>query len=323
MVKGRLPKGEDGDGKWGGAASFPDTAQRDTPSRPSCPGRGAAFFMPLRRAGTAQRAVFATVPALRCTAKRRCTASGTQAAAHSASYAGLTRVSIDLHKSTFRSGMDCRIESGNDEEEAKASHPGDDPGLDGRLLYLSLSSNRLRDSRASSRAFSKLSRTSFSWGYFCSLKYVAGFIPTLTIIQSIGTGNVLLLLESGGIGRALASRFCFLSNSSKASDASLRFSLKLKSTSGRSGGSGRLIPATHSIVMPSGISASPKTVSSIETSQPETSLSINARYPANFLASKSGTTNIPTLVPAKGLRALPAGLCSKVRGATACCSSRF
>ena len=33
--------------------------------------------MPLRRAGTVQSAVSGTVPALRCTVKRRCTASGT------------------------------------------------------------------------------------------------------------------------------------------------------------------------------------------------------------------------------------------------------
>jgi hypothetical protein len=37
----------------------------------ACPGRGAAFFMPLRRAGTAQSAVFGTVPVLRSITPRK------------------------------------------------------------------------------------------------------------------------------------------------------------------------------------------------------------------------------------------------------------
>jgi len=31
------------------------------------------------------------------------------------SYAGLTRVSIDLRKKRFSKGMDCRVKPGNDE----------------------------------------------------------------------------------------------------------------------------------------------------------------------------------------------------------------
>src|SRR6185295_15356531 len=44
----------------------------------SCPGRDAAFFTLLRRTGTVPSSESGTVPALRCTAKRRCTASGTR-----------------------------------------------------------------------------------------------------------------------------------------------------------------------------------------------------------------------------------------------------
>jgi hypothetical protein len=71
--------------------------------------------MPLRSAGTAQSAVSGTIPALRRTVKRRCTASGKRVATRASSYAGLTRVSINLREEHFSKGMDCRIKSGNDE----------------------------------------------------------------------------------------------------------------------------------------------------------------------------------------------------------------
>src|SRR5258708_5345541 len=42
--------------------------ERVTRRNASCPGRGAAFFMPLRRAGTVTNAEFVTTPALQRTA---------------------------------------------------------------------------------------------------------------------------------------------------------------------------------------------------------------------------------------------------------------
>jgi hypothetical protein len=58
--------------------------------------------------------VFGTVPALRSGMKNAAPRPGH--ATSTASYAGLTRVSIDLHKSIFRSAMDCRVKPGNDAE---------------------------------------------------------------------------------------------------------------------------------------------------------------------------------------------------------------
>jgi hypothetical protein len=40
---------------------------------------------------------------------------GADAKSRKLSYAGLTRVSINLHKKRFRKGMDCRVKRGNDE----------------------------------------------------------------------------------------------------------------------------------------------------------------------------------------------------------------
>jgi hypothetical protein len=65
-----------------------------------CPGRGAAFFVPLRRAGTVPDAGARYGPgsaAHRFARATRCAASGARQI-YSLSYAGLTRVFILLHK---------------------------------------------------------------------------------------------------------------------------------------------------------------------------------------------------------------------------------
>jgi hypothetical protein len=52
---------------------------------------------------------------------------------HTSSYAGLTRVSIALHKS-LRKRMDCRVEPGNDDEEDVDGRVK--PGHDEKLAHI-------------------------------------------------------------------------------------------------------------------------------------------------------------------------------------------
>jgi hypothetical protein len=48
---------------------------------------------------------------------------------HTASYAGLTRVSITLREKSLAKWMDCRVKPGNDELEAIVPCPGRDAAL--------------------------------------------------------------------------------------------------------------------------------------------------------------------------------------------------
>jgi hypothetical protein len=75
----------------------------------SCPGRDAAFFTLLRRTGTPVEVEKSWTPAQQRTALQELRAAlrPGNAETDSASYAGLTRVSINLHKSLAKM-MDCR-----------------------------------------------------------------------------------------------------------------------------------------------------------------------------------------------------------------------